>query len=236
MDYQKVYNNLIEKAKDRVLSDEVYRERHHIIPRCMGGTDNLNNLVELTAKEHYVAHLLLSKANPLNAKLAWAAIMMAKCSSSEQVRFTGRIYQWAKTSIKESSSGENNSQFGTCWIYNRNLRENKKIKISEIQIYLDQRWLKGRVNDFDNSFQTCRVCGCEFLHSVKKFTCGKECRKKDNKKFAELDKRKDEFLGLYIETGSSNLALKKMGLKGSVGYYYQWSNSVLREHHAQTIW
>lgn len=39
---------------------------------------------------------------------------------------------------------EKNSQFGTCWIYNLELRENKKILKDELEQFLDDSWVKGR--------------------------------------------------------------------------------------------
>jgi hypothetical protein len=59
MDYSKQYNLLMERAKDRVL--EVYSENHHIIPKCLGGSDDKSNMARLTAEEHYVAHQLLTR-------------------------------------------------------------------------------------------------------------------------------------------------------------------------------
>lgn len=62
MNYQKIYNHLIEKRKNNRLSKEdCYCERHHIIPTSEGGNDNDENLIYLTAREHYIAHLLLAK-------------------------------------------------------------------------------------------------------------------------------------------------------------------------------
>lgn len=74
MDYKKHYNTLIERARIRLL--EGYCERHHIIPRCIGGIDDASNIVPLTAEEHYVAHQLLVKIYPNNPKLIYAAHMM----------------------------------------------------------------------------------------------------------------------------------------------------------------
>jgi len=56
MNYQKIYDQIIERAKNRKL--EGYKEKHHIIPKCLGGPDNKENLVELTAREHFLCHLL----------------------------------------------------------------------------------------------------------------------------------------------------------------------------------
>jgi hypothetical protein len=62
MNYKQVYEKLIEKAKNRILLNEsVDGEMHHIIPKCVGGTNNKDNLVKLTYREHYIAHKLLCK-------------------------------------------------------------------------------------------------------------------------------------------------------------------------------
>lgn len=58
--YTTWYNNIIAKAQVRV-NQTGYFEKHHIIPRSLGGTDELSNLVKLTAKEHFICHLLLTK-------------------------------------------------------------------------------------------------------------------------------------------------------------------------------
>ena len=57
--YTRVYYNIIDRAKSRSISS--YTEKHHIIPRSMGGTNYSDNLVALTAREHFVCHLLLTR-------------------------------------------------------------------------------------------------------------------------------------------------------------------------------
>ena len=62
MNYERVYNQIIENAKlDEPNRKGMYTERHHIIPRCMGGTNEKSNLVKLTAREHFLCHWLLWK-------------------------------------------------------------------------------------------------------------------------------------------------------------------------------
>jgi hypothetical protein len=75
MDYARHYRALIERARNRHLNG-CYVERHHIIPRCMGGDEEPSNLVRLTAEEHCLAHQLLAKMHPENEKLAYAAKTM----------------------------------------------------------------------------------------------------------------------------------------------------------------
>jgi hypothetical protein len=57
--YTFTYYRIIARAKERTLDG--YKERHHIIPKSLGGTNRSNNLVELTAKEHFICHRLLVK-------------------------------------------------------------------------------------------------------------------------------------------------------------------------------
>lgn len=69
MNYQKIYSQIVDRAKNRVLSG--YCEKHHIVPRCMGGDNSKDNLVKLTAREHLVCHILLAK---LHGGKLWAAL------------------------------------------------------------------------------------------------------------------------------------------------------------------
>lgn len=63
MNYSRIYDQLINKRKTISLlkNKDKYIEKHHIIPRCMNGTNDFSNLIYLTPKEHYIAHLLLYK-------------------------------------------------------------------------------------------------------------------------------------------------------------------------------
>lgn len=109
MNYLKHYGSLIERAKNRVMGG--YSEKHHIIPKCLGGSDEKENLVILTAREHYVAHQLLVKIYPGNRKLAYAALMM----SSDSVllsRSTNRSYAWLRKRASESFKGSGNPMYG----------------------------------------------------------------------------------------------------------------------------
>lgn len=58
--YAKWYKSLINTALSR--KTKVIGEEHHIIPRSLGGADTSENLTLLTAREHFIAHLLLTKA------------------------------------------------------------------------------------------------------------------------------------------------------------------------------
>jgi len=96
MNYERIYNAIIERAKNRKL--EGYKERHHIIPKCIGGIDDASNLAELTAKEHFICHLLLVQIYPNDKKLVYALWRMVNSKGRYDKRYipSGRIYEFIK--------------------------------------------------------------------------------------------------------------------------------------------
>lgn len=72
--YTKIYYKIIENAKNRNITG--YTEKHHIVPKSLGGLDIDSNLVPLTAKEHYIVHLLLTKMvnDPAHKQKMWGAL------------------------------------------------------------------------------------------------------------------------------------------------------------------
>jgi hypothetical protein len=153
MNYLRIYNKLISRTQGRVL-ESVYTEKHHILPRCIGGTNNTDNIVELTAEEHFVAHQLLVKMHPLNHGLVYAASMMCVSSSDHNGnRSNNKLYGWLRRRLSISasirSSGKGNHQFGTCWIHNLQLRISKKIQKVDLHIFLETGWIAGRIMNFD---------------------------------------------------------------------------------------
>jgi hypothetical protein len=88
MNYQQIYQQLIYRAQidARMKNNNVYYEQHHIIPECIGGDNNITNLVYLTAREHYVAHKLLCEIYPNNDKLHYALWRMMNPQSKRHIR------------------------------------------------------------------------------------------------------------------------------------------------------
>lgn len=106
MNYQKIHDQIIERAKTRQL--EGYKEKHHIIPKCLGGTDDLENIVNLTAREHFIVHKLLCEIYPDNDSLIYAYWMMANNTSNKfyerKYYVSGKDYERAKRLFSERSS------------------------------------------------------------------------------------------------------------------------------------
>lgn len=150
VNYKRIYDQLIEHRQKNVLTTG-YIERHHIVPSSLGGTDESSNIVALTGREHYIAHLLLARFNRCSQTVYALWIMQMKSSKNcdRPCIKSGRMYEWTRKEFakymsknaKILSKGERNSQHGTCWICNPELKENKKIKNGES---IPSGWLLGR--------------------------------------------------------------------------------------------
>lgn len=147
MDYKKIYDNLIEYRKVNI--PEGYTENHHIIPRSLGGDNSKNNLVRLTGREHWIAHLLLYKITKLG-QMAYACHMMTMRCEEREIPFIKNSRMYEEIRIKcaklvserhKQNVGEKNSQFGTIWICNVETKQNKKILKTD---QLPEGWVKGR--------------------------------------------------------------------------------------------
>lgn len=231
MNYKAIYDNLIKRASGRVIDHSIYYETHHIMPKCLGGSDDVINLVKLTAREHYIAHLCLIKIYPGNAKLVKAAVMMC-CNSKTTKRSGNRIYEWLRkkhsVAMSISQSGSGNSQFGKKWVYSESLEVCKKVSYDDINLHLKDGWKIGRVFNFSKMYQTCCVCLTKFRHPHKKKTCGDVCETNLNRTGRAYDGREQEFLEYYNKHKSMNKALKAMGFPGAVAGYYHWAKKILR--------
>ena len=85
--YEEFIQNILD-TRGRFACGDEYHERHHIIPKCMGGTNDKDNLIDLYAREHFEAHRLLALENPENEKLIYAWHMMAVVKDKNQDRYT----------------------------------------------------------------------------------------------------------------------------------------------------
>jgi len=105
--YKLWHDKIIAKAKNRTL--EGYKEVHHIIPKSCGGSNNKDNIVNLTAKEHYVIHLLLPYCTKGNAKhkMLNAFIFMTSKSRfcKRDYKIHSRVYQKLRSEFAASLKG-----------------------------------------------------------------------------------------------------------------------------------
>jgi len=126
MDYKSIYFNLIESRRAKNIKNG---EKHHIKPLCLGGTNDENNIVKLTYKEHFIAHklLFLFTEGKDKMKMGYALHRMSFVNNKNQkYRIkNGKDFNKIKNEIYEYIKGENHPGFGK-----RHSEESKK-KMSE---------------------------------------------------------------------------------------------------------
>lgn len=154
MDYQKVYNQIIVRARNesREKNKDVYYEAHHIIPKCMGGEGSVRewrthpNIVLLTAREHFIAHWLLSRIHPENFKLAYAFWFMCKQDSTTQQRnitCSSRTYAEAVSNLKQTKEHTEKIRQalkGTKIVINPVTNELKHVAKEELEYWVGLGW------------------------------------------------------------------------------------------------
>lgn len=155
MDYEKIYNDLVYNAKQREINKNDYFEKHHIIPRCLGGTDNDSNIVNLYPREHFLAHKLLNKIFDNNKSLRYAFCMMVfttiKSLEKRQTVKVKRFYNVSSRDFEEcrkflgSETSKRNKD--TIYIYNSITKKEKRIKESDLEFYLNNGWNKGSLKN-----------------------------------------------------------------------------------------
>ena len=213
MDYQRHYNKLIERAKNR--KDPEVTERHHIIPRSIGGNDNFENIVRLTPEEHFVAHQLLLKMYPEYSFELTYALNMMTVPGPRTVRSNKR-YGWIRrryiTECKKRT-GDKNPSFGKSWYHNPETGEAGKFSSENIP----KKWNKGRTKPKTK----CKLCNeekdtptgnyCEKhrkeIFKNRAIEQGRGRRKRNNTE----DKEKFEYAITTSKTWSE--AIKKAGFK-----------------------
>lgn len=96
--YTKIYNQLIERCVARNWKKGKGRERHHIIPQSLGGTNDNNNLVYITPREHFICHWLLIKMtiDADRVKMVYALNGMKRENNGQErynTKITARVYE-----------------------------------------------------------------------------------------------------------------------------------------------
>ena len=228
MNYKKHYDALIDRALNRKIDG--YYEKHHIKPKCIGGSDKLSNIVKLTAREHYIAHQLLVKIYPLNTGLINAANMMCTASFKND-RSQNKLYEWLRKKLSDAQkirqSGKSNSNYGKIWIFNKTIKINKKIEIEKLEFYIKEGWVKGRVINWQPRIVSCSCCNRLFEQKTKEIFCSIDCKK--NSRGYSFQGREEELIMHYNNLGSLNKAVKAMGFPGAVGAWYKQAKKIIDE-------
>ena len=100
MDYQKIYNNICEKGKTERQLDS-YCEKHHIIPKCLGGDDSKENITKLTYREHFIVHLLLTKIHKKHRGINYALLCMLRKQPTGERLLNSRMFESIKRNFSK---------------------------------------------------------------------------------------------------------------------------------------
>jgi hypothetical protein len=108
--YLNWYQAIISKASQRQLSG--YVEKHHILPRSLGGNDSLVNIVSLSAREHFICHLLLSKITTGYQRelMKFALGKFIQCAPGQERTFTSWEYKKIREAISQARTGKKHSE------------------------------------------------------------------------------------------------------------------------------
>lgn len=85
---------LVDNRLANPLQKGVYGEVHHIVPKAEGGSDDSTNLVKLTGREHYIAHLLLAKI--YDDYKMYSALVYMRCGNEfvkRNFKFNSKLYE-----------------------------------------------------------------------------------------------------------------------------------------------
>lgn len=111
MDYQKLYNNIISNP-----ITTGYTEKHHIVPKSLGGTDDESNLIQVSARQHFLLHWLLIKMHTGdNRKKMVHAFMCMKADRNNRGRVTSRVFEYYRQEYAESLTGRKRAPFSKEW-------------------------------------------------------------------------------------------------------------------------
>jgi hypothetical protein len=111
--YEEFIQNVLD-TRGRFNCGDTYHERHHIVPKCIGGGNEKENLIDLYAREHFIAHKLLAQENPENDKLiyAWTCMAFTKNDIYYECEITPEEYEEARIVLSEKMTGEGNHFYG----------------------------------------------------------------------------------------------------------------------------
>lgn len=166
MNYEKIYQSIIEKRKANPAQGVI--ERHHIIPRCLGGSDAEENMIDLTPKEHFLCHYLLAKMHGGSLWSAYYFMSHPETNSGRGIRVTSSQYHAGRInyiSYLKTKTGKKNPNYGNSYSKESRDKISKKrsnyIKENHPKAITEKHyWVNDRSGDtffgshFDLSAQT----------------------------------------------------------------------------------
>jgi len=143
------YNTIIAAAQIRQIPTDVYVEKHHIIPRSLGGDNSKENLVKLTAREHFICHLLLTKMvnDDFQRKMIYAFTNMARTSGNQKRYINSRLFNYVRK--KRTHSEETKKRLSKSHIGLVQTKETVEKRVSKMRGKISP--IKGKNTQTDQS-------------------------------------------------------------------------------------
>lgn len=156
--YTRWYYNIIKRAQTRIITG--YTEKHHIIPRSLGGTNDQSNLVRLTAKEHFVCHLLLTKMTEGKFKRSmcyavWQMTNINGRTTRERYTPTASMYEVLRRQLSESYKGVPKTYKN--WLGKKHTLESKKLQSSVKQGKNNPMYGRTQSNETVNAIRLAQI-------------------------------------------------------------------------------
>lgn len=204
MDYQSIYKRLVEKAQNR-METVGYTEKHHIVPRTLGGSDDASNIVVFTAREHFIAHLLLAK---IHGGPMWHAAHMM----SNMKRYTNRKYEKIREEHAKHVSAKHTGKV---------VSEETRRKISES--HKGHSWNKGipKTEEHKQKYKEARLASGGWVVSEEhKASVSKKMKGSGNPMWGKT--HNEEARKIISEANKQKVSCPHCGKTGGIAIMKRW--------------
>jgi len=182
MNYKKIYKDLVTSRKNRMIIEGEYYEKHHIIPKCVGSKDK--SLVNLTAREHFIAHWLLTKMfmdEIITRKMLFAFGIMRLNGNGQGRNLSSWQFEKARKAFSKVMTGKSNPNYG------KKFSNETRKKMSKIK--------KGRGNPMYGKHHTEKTKKKLRLHSTGK-KHSEETKRKISENHADFSGKNNPMYGI----------------------------------------
>jgi hypothetical protein len=201
--YKVWHDNIIANGKKRKLIG--YKEVHHILPKSLGGSNDKSNLVELTAREHFLVHLLLCKFTIGKEKHK----MLYSFNAMRYIKSKGRDYK-----INSKIAQKLRSQ----------LRHSKETKLKMSESQKGNKYCLGFKHTKESRLKMSQ------MHKGNKYCLGKKTFSKETKqKLSEIRKQL-----IWVNNNIQSKRIKKDDIQNylNIGYKLGRDKSYLTKEYS----
>lgn len=201
--YASWYFSLIDSRKSKE-TDNRYLEKHHIIPKSLGGSDTIDNLVYLTAREHYIAHLLLIKmtTGDEKARMSFALKCMSNFKNKYHQRYIppSKIYEIERKNFSQSMSeynfGHPNYLISHTEETKKKIKSTQKARFAKMSVEEKKDWVLQSMNSPESWTD-------ERKQNISKSTTGKK-KTKTKEFYLSKEKTREQRTKRMIENAKKN--------------------------------